>query len=94
MNALFGEVIKMRKNNKYDKGSFIKASIVDGDVTIPPNIIIKTKNAYEAIGLLCALSGEILLTHSKLEKELAIRMKNDILQTMNSMFDKIIEDLE
>jgi len=81
------------KHGKKD-GSFIKASLIDGDISIPPLIVINTKNAYEAIALLCALSGEVVLTHSRLDKKLAIKMKNDILQTMSEMFDHIIDSME
>lgn len=76
------------------KKSFIQASLVDGDVSNPPMIVINTRNAYESICMLCALSGEVLLTHSHMDKEMAIKMKTDIMSTLDKMFEQIVNGLE
>lgn len=44
--------------------------------------------------MLCALSGEIVLTHSHMDKRMAIKMKTDIMSTLDSMFEQIINELE
>lgn len=80
---------------KYEsEKSFIQASLVDGDISNPPTVVINNRNAYEAICMLCALSGEIVLTHSHMDKRMAIKMKIDIMSTLDSMFEQIINELE